>query len=550
MTLAAFAPLRFPVFRLLWGASLLASTCMWMSDIASAWLMTSLSSSPLMVAMVQTAAMLPVFLLGLPSGALADILDRRRWFMFTQLWVAAIAMLLAAGMLLGVLGPVGLLILTFANGVGLAMRWPVFSAIVPELVPRSTLGAALGLNALAINGSRIAGALLAGLIIASAGVEFVFIVNALVSLLAAGMIWRWRRPPPAPAALPGERFFGAMRVGWQYVRQSPRMHGVLLRIALFFLQSAGLMALLPLTAHRLQAGGAGVFTLLLVTMGGGAILGAVWLPRAAARWSRDVLVRVGTLAQAGATLVVALTSEPWIACGGMFMAGMAWIAVGNTLTVAAQAALPDWVRARGMAIFQMCFMGGNAAGAALWGMVASMAGLQQAMLGSAVSGLLITLFAWKVSVAGASPEALAPTPHWSAPPAATLPLQSEDGPVLVTIEYLIDPEHVGQFQAVMALARRARLRQGALSWELLRDINDAGRWVEYFVDESWVEHLRRFERVTMGDVALRDRVLALHGGSQPPRVSRYLVSPVQAGAGVVSEIPRVTRRDSSQGEDR
>jgi MFS family permease len=525
MSGVAFAPLRISQFRTLWFTWLVANVCMWMNDVAAAWQMTNLSTSPLMVALVQTASMLPVMLLGLPSGALADILDRRRWFMATQLWVAIVAVALALALVTGTLGAAGLLALTFANGIGLAMRWPVFAAIVPELVPRAQLGAALGLNALALNVSRITGALIAGALIASAGVEYVFGLNAVLSLLAAWVIWRWRRPMAPAPSLPGERFVGAMRVGLQYVRQSPRMHAVLARIALFFLQSAALIALLPLTARRLEPSGAGVFTLLLAAMGAGALVGAALLPRLATAVSRDAVVRSGTLAQAAATIIVALATSPWLACVGMFVAGIAWLAVGNTLTVSAQMALPDWVRARGMAIFQMCFMGGNAAGAALWGQVASTTDLRTSLLGSAAFGVAVTLLAWRLSVAGAPADELTPTAHWSAPPRTQAPIGAEDGPILVTIEYRIEPTRGSQFREAMADGRRARLRHGALSWELLQDVADPQRWVEYFVDESWVEHLRRFERTTLGDVALRDRILAFHVGEQAPRISRYLVSP-------------------------
>src|SRR3569832_2529652 len=246
----ALAPLRVTVFRMLWFTWLAANTTMWMNDVAAAWLMPSLAPTPLWVALVQSASTLPEFILGLPSGAFADILDRRRYFMATQFWVAGIATIVCATVLMGWMTPPLLLALTFANGIGLAMRWPVFAAIVPELVPRSQLSAALALNGVAMNASRIVGPLVAGAIIASAGSAYVFVLNAALSVIAGFTIMRWRREHQE-SPLGRERLTRAMRVGVQYVWQSHRMRAVLVRIALFFLHSTALLALLPLLAQRL-----------------------------------------------------------------------------------------------------------------------------------------------------------------------------------------------------------------------------------------------------------------------------------------------------------
>lgn len=518
-SLSPLAPLSVPVFRMLWLTWVAANTCMWMNDVAAAWLMTTLTTSPILVALVQSASTLPVFLLGLPSGALADILDRRRYFIATQFWVAAVAVVLAVAIAAGGMTAPLLLALTFANGIGLAMRWPVFAAIVPELVSRPQLPSALALNGVAMNASRIMGPLLAGAIIASAGSAWVFVLNAALSLLAAFTIMRWKRVH-TPSPLGRERLASAMRVGVQFVRQSPRMRAVLWRISIFFLHATALLALLPLLAKGLEGGGAGTFTLLLASMGAGAITAAMFLPRLRQAMARDVLVIRGTALQAAATGVMAVAPNVYVAVPAMFVGGMAWITTANSLSVSAQLALPNWVRARGMSIYQMAIMGSTALGAAVWGQVATWSNVHVSLGIAAVTGVLAMLLVQRLVADRSMEEDLSPSRAFKAPVADAPP---GTGPVVVTIEYFIDPARATEFRAVMQESRRSRLRQGALDWQLLHDISRPARYVERIEDESWTEHLRRFDRVTASDVALRERKLAFHVGDAPPVVTRWAV---------------------------
>ncbi len=523
--LSPLAPFGQPVFRMLWITWLMANVCMWMSDVAAAWMMTSLTATPLWVALVQTAASLPVFLLGIPSGALADILDRKRYFLFTQIWVAGVASLLSLAIFLGALSPLVLLLLVFANGIGLAMRWPVFSAIVPELVSRAQLPAALALNGVSMNASRIIGPLVAGALIASVGSAWVFLLNAVLSLVAAVVITRWRREHK-PHPLGRERLGSAMRIGLQYVAQSSHLKGVLVRISIFFVTSTALVALLPLLARNMEGGGAGTFTLLLASMGSGAIVATWFMPQLRRAMSRDALVLGGAATQSAAMLAMAFTAHLWVAVPAMLLAGAAWITTANTLSVSAQMGLPDWVRARGMSMYQMAIMGSNALGAAVWGQVATVGSLRTSVVLAALTGVAAMALANRLMPGQGMVEDLTPSKIFGVPQATEPPAQ---GHVMVTIEYRIDPARAQEFRQLMAESRRSRLRHGALSWELLQDINEPGRFVEMIEDASWTEHQRRFDRVTTADVALRDRKLAFHTEESPPLVTRSVMESTLKG---------------------
>ncbi|MEP7262835.1 MAG: MFS transporter [Usitatibacter sp.] len=516
----AWEPMRSPTFRMLWFVWVASNVCMWMNDVAAAWLMTSLTTSPTMIALVQTASSLPVFLLGLPSGALADIVDRRRYFMLTQIWVATNAAVLYLVSISGHISAPVLLVLVFSNGIGLAMRWPVYAAIVPELVPRYQLPAALALNAVAVNFSRIVGPLVAGIVIAAAGSQYVFALNFVVSIAAAIGVSRWKRES-RPSVLPGERFLGAMRLGWQYVRESQRMKDALVRTSVFFFHAASLFALMPLVAKRYGGDGAATYTVLLACLGVGAIGTATQLQRARARWNRDQLAFAGTVGQALCTVMVAFAPREWMAGVAMLIAGGAWIMVANSVTVSAQLALPDWVRARGMAIYQMAIMGGTAFGAFCWGKLAELTSVPVSLAICGASLLVALGFTRHRVLEGKQEEDHTPT-HPFQEPVPAEPIEPRDGPVMVTLEYLVDPARRPEFESIMAESRGARLRQGAVSWGLFEDLQKPGRYVEYFACDNWADYLRRFDRFTAQDERLQSMRFAFHLGTEPPRISRFI----------------------------
>lgn len=380
-------PLDNRIFRMLWLAWLAGNMTMWMNDVSASWLMAQLTEGPMMVALVEASASLPLFLLGVPSGALADLVNRKRLYAFAQFWIALVSAALAVLATGSWLTANWLLLLCLANGIGLALRFPVFSAIVPTLVPREQLTSALTLNALAINVSRIAGPLLAGVVMAWLGMGAIFALNAALSILSCVLILK-SGPNSDQPAHQGEGMLATMRGGMSFVRRSPLMRNILLRVFEFFLHSIGLIALLPLVAKGLHAD-ATTYTMLLASLGVGAIVSAVALPRISDSASRDRVIEVGVMLYALATTVAALAPSVWVLAPALALSGGVWLFVVNTLTMSAQLVLPNGMRARGMAIYQMAIMGGSALGAALWGQVASHFSIRTALLASAAMSLMV-----------------------------------------------------------------------------------------------------------------------------------------------------------------
>lgn len=518
-----FAPFRYTAFAVLWTATVVSNIGTWMHDVAAGWLMTSLSPSPLMVALVQTATTLPVFLFSLPAGALADIVDRRRLLIVVQSILLVLAGALGVLVLLGAVSSVMLLGFTFAMGTCAAFVAPAWQAIVPKLVDRSALRPAVALNSVGINVSRAIGPALAGLIIAGVGIWAPFFLNT-VSYVGVVLALLWWRPTAAPArTLPPEHLVGALRAGLRYVRASMPMRATLVRAMAFFVFASAYWAMLPLIARDLLGGGPTLYGVLLGCVGAGAVSGAMLLPRLNVLLGPDRLVAAGTLGTAATLVVFALVREVYIVAAISLLAGASWIAVLSSLNVSAQTALPDWVRARGLSVFVTVFFGSMSLGSLVWGQTAALFGIPAALLvaaGGAVLAIPVT-FRWKLGQ-GEGLD-LAPSMHWPAPLVAD-EVRDDRGPVMVTVEYRIDPARTAEFVTVMETLADERRRDGAYAWGLFEDTAEVGRFLEYFLVESWAEHQRQHERVTRSAADVQARAREFHIDTVEP-VVRHLVAP-------------------------
>jgi MFS family permease len=517
---SAWSPLRSPVFRAFWIAIIISNVGTWMQNVGAAWLMTSLSHSEVMVALVQTATSLPVFFFALPAGALADVVDRRRLLLVTQGWMLLMALILGVLTLLDRATPWTLLLLTFSLGIGAAMNAPAWQATIPDLIPREDLPAAVALGSVGFNIARAVGPALGGMAIAASGPGGAFMLNAVsfVGVLAVLCRWKSRRERNA---LPTERFVGAIRAGLRYVRHAPQLRAVLIRAGVFILCGAALWALLPLRSRNELGYGATGYGILLGCIGAGALIGAGFLPKLRSQLAGDRLISCASLLFGAATLGLAFLNNFILLCGAMLLGGFAWMTVMSSFNVAAMMTAPAWVKSRALSLYQLVFQGGLAIGSAVWGTVATHTSLTVALVGAA-AGLALGLVAVRrFPLAPVEPEKFEPSQHWEDPVVAR-ELEPDRGPVVVTVEYRIDPAKANEFTAAMRPVREFCLRDGAIQWTLLNDTSDPPRYVEYFVVESWAEHLRQHERVTIADRAVQDYARSFHIGDKPPAVSHFI----------------------------
>jgi len=517
---SAWSPLKNSLFRGLWIATIVSNVGTWMQDVGAGWLMTSLSSSPSLVALVEAADSLPVMLLALPAGAIADIVDRRRLLIATQVYLMVIAAALGILTWLNVMTPWMLLGFTFALGMGTAMVMPAWAAIVPELVPPEDLPSAVALNSIAINVSRTIGPAIAGVLVAAVGAWLVFILNALSYIGILAVLVRWRRER-RKSSLPAERFVSAIRVGLRFVTHTRALQIVLIRGSAFFVFASATWSLFPLIVRRELGMGPEIYGLLLTCIGIGAVGGALLLPRARARFSRDALVAGASALYAVAALMLGHVQNLPLLAVAMLATGVAWISILSALQVAAQMTLPAWVRARGLAAFVMVFMGGMALGSILWGQVAARVGIPATLTIAALGMAGAIGLTWRFKLGRHEVLDFTPSSHWPAPVLAESP-EPDSGPVMVTIEYRVQPDKRAEFVAAMQSVREMRRRNGAYFWELFHDSADPSRFNECFMDESWVEHLRQHERVSVADREIQQRAKAFMVEGTATKSSHWL----------------------------
>ncbi len=532
-----FAPFRQRVFAMLWTSALIANIGTWFRDVANGWMMTELAPSPVMVALVQAAASLPVFLLSLPAGALADAFDRRKLLIGVQLYLACVSLCLVAAVWTGIMTPVLLLALTLAGGIGQALTGPAWQSIVPEVVSRPQLRAAIALNSMGINVARAIGPAIGGWILAVSGVALAYALDALSYVFIIATLALWKRTAPVSTLGP-ERFWPSMATGARYVVRSPDIQRTLIRAAVFFMFASAYWALLPLVARQVLAGDATLYGVLLTSIGAGAVTGALLLPWVARDRSPDVIVLTGTLLTAAAMATLALAPSAFVAAAALFVAGVAWIAVLTTLNVIAQTVLPNWVRARGLAVYITVFFGAVTLGSTIWGQIAGATDVPTALLiaagGAAVAGVLA--MAVKLPKGDAD---LTPSLHWPEP-ATAAPIPGERGPVMVEITYRIDPVNRHAFLNAIEDLARVRKRDGATGWQIFEDAEAPERFVEVFFTPSWLDHLRQHERVTKADEGVQAAVNTFHLGPDAPSVKHFVAATPHDEAPPLS-LPRHSR---------
>lgn len=520
----ALSPLRFPIFRAVWLANTVASLGALIQSVGASWLMISIAESADMVALVQASVALPVMLLALAAGALADNRDRRLVMLGTQLFMLTVSVGLAFSAWAGLITPWLLLMFTFLIGCGSAFNAPAWQASVGDMVPRTELPGAVTLNSMGFNIARSVGPALGGAIVAAAGAAAAFVVNAASYVALIVVLARWR-PARAPRILPRESLGVAMEAGIRYVSMSPAIRTVLLRSAIFGAGASGLMALMPLVARDVLGGGPLTYGALLGGFGTGAVGGAISAAKLRRAFSTETIVRAACVAFAVAAAAAGASTSLAVTMAGLLLAGAGWVLALATFNVAVQLSAPRWVVGRALALYQMAAFGGIAGGSWLWGVVAERESILLALLGCAAMLLVCAAFGLMKPLAQSENLDLDPVRQWEAPETA-VPVDHRTGPVVITIEYVIRQDDQLRFLAAMSERRRIRRRDGALNWRLLRDLSDPELWIERYETPTWLDYVRLNNRLTRHDAVIPESLRALHRGPGAPRVRRMIERPV------------------------
>jgi MFS family permease len=516
------AAFRHPVFAVIWTATLVSNVGAWMYSAASGWLMTSLNPDPLVVALVQTATTLPVFLFALPAGALADIFDKRKYLIVFEVLNTALCAVYATMVGFGLATPDNLLLFTFLIGAAGALTLPAWQSIVSQLVPKDDLTSAVAANSVGINISRALGPALGGAAIAGLGIVSPFWINAISNLGVLGALLWWRQSNSSNTSLPAERVGAAIVAGLRYARHSPPLRATLIKAAAFFLFASTYWALLPLLARTQIASGPELYGLLLGGIGAGAVGGAFVMPWLRAKFGPELMMTSGMVGTAVTLGLYGLAHDPTTALIASLLAGVSWIAVVATLAVSAQVSLPDWVRGRGLALYTTTFFGCLTIGSTVWGKVAAVLGLPAAHFLAAAGVLAAIPLTWPWKLQAGTGVDLTPSMHWPAP-ITSYTIQHDRGPVLVTVEYRIQLQDWQEFLHALERLGHERRRDGAYRWGVFEDAADEGRIVETFLVASWIEHLRQHKRVTNADRLVQEYVERFNLGDGP-KVTHFIAT--------------------------
>jgi MFS family permease len=495
---------------MLWIAGTASYVGTWMQDVATAWVLTAMTTAPLVVALLTAATSAPLFLFGLVAGAAGDVVDRRVYLVVAHSWLVVTSGGLALITALGAATPAVLIAFAALTGIGLAMIGPVWDATVPHTVASPDVPAAIALGSIAVNLARSLGPTLGGLVIALAGPWLVFVVNASVAAGVVVVVLRWR-PPARDATSPSEPLRDATATGLRYVRHAPAFRAVLVRAALFIFFGSALWSLLPVVGHALRLD-AVRYGGLVGAAGVAGVATALALPRLRARTSADVRMALGAAGFAAAALALSALRSPALAYAGMIVGGAGWLTAMNVLNVASQRSAAPWVRARALAVFAIVFQGASTVGAVVWGTLAQALGVGVSLQVAATGLVAGIAAAVRYPLAAADGLDLTPARHWPSPMLIADPA-APDAPVQVTVEYRVSPEHAEAFIGDARALETIRRRDGAVSWTLRP--GGIGAFLEEFVVPSWAAHLRQHERVTVTDRVLEARVRAWHVGDAP-----------------------------------
>jgi predicted MFS family arabinose efflux permease len=511
---SAWAPFHQRAFVVIWAATLVSNIGSWMYNVASGWLMISLDPSPLSVSLIQVANALPMFLFAIPAGAVADIVDQRKFLIVGEIAITVTSSIFALFVTKHWITPSNLLVFTFIVTIGSAVTAPAWQSVVSKLVPKPELPSAVAANSVGINVSRAVGPALGGLIVAGVGIAAPFWLDAFSNLgVIAALIW-WRAPAKASNTLVPESFGSAVRTGLRHARYNPYLSATLIRTVAFFLFASAYWALLPLVAQKQLHGGPALYGVLLGAIGVSAIAGAFLLRSLKVRLGPDRLLAAATAATAVSMGLFAVANNAFIAIIASLLAGVSWISSVSTLNVSAQVALPQWVRGRGLAMYVTVMFGALTLGSAIWGEVAAQVGASVSLL-TAASGAIIAIVltrSWKLQT-GATVD-LSPSMHWPEPVTSST-VDPDRGPVLVTIEYQIDSSNRDAFLRAIGRSANERRRDGAYNWGIFEDPAAEGRIIETFMADSWLEHLRQHERVTNADRVLETATRKFQVGDGP-----------------------------------